>query len=217
MLYLSRYLRGVEPKKNKYFIVDTDDDTETCITLQDLKHFVKDLRLQIEGVEELHRHDGIYVGRCIPYQDWRFATPVLTKGRVLEGVEVHLFKDGEITYICFHNDVMKDKARIRLSNYGKKMYWCTAVDAYGRAFNKTYSLVIDDNIEMLDQFCTSRPIGLTWDISECSDGKAVNAVYETIQYISSSRWSDFLIDRPERMQEWTEKVKPTYYGEDDYW
>lgn len=211
MLYLSRFLRGNDSDDNLYFIVDTDDGTESKVTFAELKYIIKIEQLRIHGVET---HVGAldkYIGKCTPYQDRRFITSKMAKALAVQGVEYHLYKDGEITYICVRNDVIRDGARIRLSDYGKKMYWRIDIRSYGSNPGRHFFVVVDNNIEMLGTFGTNRLMAMTWDITACND-KTAGVVYRGLRDVNVNRWSAFLVDKKWRMELWAKK----YLAEREY-
>lgn len=204
MLYLSRFLRGNDSDDNLYFIVDTDDGTESKVTFAELKYIIKIEQLRIHGVET---HVGAldrYIGRCTPYQDKRYITSKIAKAAAVQGVEIHLYKDGEITYICVKNDIIREGARIRLSDYGKKMYWRSEIRAFGNSPGKHFVLVVDDNIQMLGSYGTERLMAMKWDITEVSDETA-GVVYRGLMDVNVNRWGSFIADKPWRMELWRQK------------
>lgn len=203
MLYLSRFLRGNDTADNMYYIVDTDDDKEQEVSFNELRYIVRIDQLNIHGVET---HIGAldrYISRCTPYQDKRFITSKIAKAAVL-GVEIHLYKDGEITYICVKDGILREGARIRLSDYGKKMYWRSEIRAFGNSHGKHFVLVVDDNIQMLGSYGTEKLIAMKWDISECCDATA-GVVYRGLYEVNYNRWASFIIDKPWRMELWRQK------------
>lgn len=199
MLYLSRRLN-----RNKFAVVDTDDDSEEIIYKKELREAVCKLGLEIRGVRVEMTSDGPHVRSYRPYQDMRYYTTRQTKAKALLGVDIVTFRD-EITHVLINGAVAQDGLRLRLSDYCKRMSMGTGIHWFNTEDYKEVIIVLDDKIELYDECKALIYDGLIWDILEVTNEDLVRRLYEFL----IARHIDphgYLIDGDERDAYWCEKL-----------
>lgn len=202
MLYLSRIIQPDNPRYRKYGVVDSDDDTETLVTRAELVDIVLKHKLQVQGVVVINKKDGSKdIKVTSPQQIASQTTGRQTKTAVLLGVNVVVYND-EITAIHVNRKVMRDKQRIRLSDFAKKMNLRAKMYFTGPV-SKRVVLVIDDKIELLGRLKDfSEVTGVLYDISEVEDLGTIGLFYSALMDCSlriGYHFDSHVIDRKERM------------------
>lgn len=174
---------------NSFGVVNTDDDTETIMTFNELWHKVNDNGLEVAGVtsgENPFHNSKAYR----PYQDPRYYTTLMTKTRALLGVDVTVWRD-MITCVagCVY-PLMCGKS-IRLSNYGKYVS-CNTLFMFSD--HPIYEppqfirIILDDKIEVAANTLCWIKEGYLFDFSEISDDAFVVQLYKN--YLAYDRWND---------------------------
>ena len=206
MVYLNRFVRGSLGIENRFWVVDTDDDVENELNFAQLREIVCGLKMKIEGVDLRERLGEMYHSTCIPYQDQRYLKPLQVKAKTLLGWDIHRYKD-EITYIGVDCNLAKSITTIRLSDYGKSMYWGSEVQLLHNNNNSTtVVLVIEDNVEMLGPFIVRQFTGPIFDIRCVTDDAVAATVYSALVKMSSQVWERYVIDRVDRVRFWRESI-----------
>ena len=198
MLYLSRRLDYIH-----YGVVDTDDDTEDKCTSSELNDAVT-YGMKIEGVYR----DSENTGRYWPWQDHRYVIPLQAKTKTLLGVDIHRYKN-EISFIMANPKVTKSGTRIRLSDYGDAMNWSCPVGFYPIDWEKILILVLDDKMTMLGKTVKTYRGSARLDVTEVENEDLVKQIYQSMiqTHLRTNQFTKYLIDRPERMEEWQRYYK----------
>lgn len=190
MLYLSRRLNmSGSVDENSFGVVNTDDDTETIMTFNQLYWEVNNNGLKVVGATP--REHPFYNSKTYrPYQDPRFYTTLMTKTRALLGVDVTVWHD-MITCIAGVVYPLMCGKSIRLSNYGKYVSCDTIfmfVDHPIYEPTKFIRIVLDDKLEIADNLLCWIKEGYLIDLSELSDDAFVIKLYEN--YLNYDHWND---------------------------
>lgn len=191
MLYISRFVaRGV------YGVVDTDDDTETSVTFEELEYAIS-LGVSIAGVFLVGLSQRMLV---TVYQDMRYMTVRATKYRLVSGVETRLYK-GEIEYIGIDDLNAKSEFTYRPSLVAKRINSFVDISPVGCG---TLRVVLDDNIEVCGGGCFSIGVGnVCFDITEVTNERTVEAVYrDVVSDFPIANFDTAIIDLPERKSFW---------------
>lgn len=115
MLYISRYV-GFD----SYGVVDTDDNIETVVKLDDIKTAVLRLGIPIRGVEVIRavrKGMRLHLGDVLAYQDVSQCTRLQTKTSMLSCVDIVTWGN-MITNIRWRANDIKEPVSIRLSDFG---------------------------------------------------------------------------------------------------
>ena len=211
MLFISRitedeFITPVTIDDNvRYGVVDTDDDVETLVDIQQLSDAVFQYGLEIKGVKVKCDDTRRYINEVEISQDPKYLTGKQAKLKSLMGVDLFVYK-GDITlviadgFVSQHNDVV-----IRLSDYGKRMEWCIPVGwIHHRDINKLI-LVIDDKIEMVGQTPRLGGLYVRYDIREVTNDALIERIYRSLMEDDTnppSLWTNYVIDKQERMTYW---------------
>lgn len=201
MLYISRIIN--DPVIDvKYGVVDTDDDVETLIGMEELSDIVLRKHIHIDGVILESSDSGQYVKDTVPYQDMRYYSAKQAKTKALLGVDVRVWRN-IVTGILADGAVAKSDVRIRLSDYGTELAggsylgW-TNISKLGQMM----TLVLDDKITDFD--CSShRVYGVRFDISEVTNQAIIDALFYRMSFILNNPRSiqRYLIDKHHRFNE----------------
>lgn len=199
MLYISRVNQNA-----KYIVVDTDDNTETACSWNDLCAAVLTHNLDIKGVK-VDDIGGIRsILRVTPYQPPNSFSPAQVKAKVLMGVEFTI-SNGLITMVTVDARVSKGDPKVRLSDYASKVSANLRVKWTNNADNKTLILILDDKMEVVDGAPSCILYGIKWDITDYHNAPIVSHLYrELLQSAGMGHqyWSMYLIDSPLRDQFW---------------
>lgn len=119
MLYISRQVTS-----RKYIVVDTDDNSETYVTIADLNRYCITLGMQIEGVEIRLYRDGsgrchYYINSVTPRQSSTYSTGAMARTKVFTGVEVRVYNN-HVTGVTGSLNEIKPNTIIRLSDFGNE-------------------------------------------------------------------------------------------------
>lgn len=200
MLYLSRFTQGWLGVDKRYWVVDTDDYIESELTRKELENAIFRHGLHIEGITV----GGTKHILATPYQDEMYLTPLQAKVKTMLGIAIHRFSD-EITYIGAVSGVKLNNTSIRLSTYGRKMWWTSPIRWASQAADKELVLVVDDNIDMLGQFCGDYQPGVLFDIRQVKNDSVIGNIYGGLmRHATPYTWENHLIDLPDRLGFWKE-------------
>lgn len=187
MLYISRQV------KNKYVVVDTDDNTESVVLFSELVKIVR-LGVEIKGVLTGIGDNGlVYIHDINVYQPVTDMSVAQIKRKSLDGLEI--IKDGDtITGIFFTGS---SPVRVRLSDYGsvcgKRVFMkkkdCQPTDGL--------TLVLDDHIKYYRASLRGIPRNVILDITDL-ENKSVLKVIEEETHYWSLRLLDNIVDRSNR-------------------
>lgn len=189
MLYISRQI-GVD----KYGVVDTDDGQEDVLNRKQIEHVVVDLHIPIEGatIFEHPTHHYKYLSGVEVIQP--NMTRQQLKSKVLQGIDVR-YHEGVVTAIS----VMYPDTTIRLKDYGTEfgnyVFWFNRVEP-----NTIF--VFDDGLKFNSKtFKDWRQRGIVMDLSNVTDMKIVNRIYDDFAYdmeVDVSFIQFYYLDKPER-------------------
>lgn len=199
MLYLSRY----RPELS-YGIVDTDDDVEEIVSRDELRTAVMTYGLSIEGMSVSPGKHGPFVQFAQPYQDSRYVTTLMTKTRLVYGVEVRVWRD-EVTYVLFNTDITPAGTAIRLSDYGSRFCGYSVVKWTIHRPDNDATIILDDNIKIIDKSPKMSEWGVRYDVRELSNSSVVECMYRELVKGTPTEykfWDSWILDNPKRFHRW---------------
>lgn len=178
VLYISRYVG-----RYSYGVVDTDDDSESVVSVDVLERAVVKSKLNIEGVVLSDRHSSgdRRIDSIRPYQMPEYATQLTIKTQTLQGVEVVLWKDA---IASISRKPWCNQTSIRLSDY------CT--NCHERIFtllprNATnwLRIILDDKIQIMDKTFSKgnysfNDVKVSFDVKEVTDKRLLYRIYTSV-------------------------------------
>ena len=200
MLYLSRDFHN-----DHFGVVDTDDDTETVVSWNELSNAVIEDNIEIHGVKtnRVNKLDGsgsfTMIDTIYPYQDMRYYSKEQAKLKTLLGVDIRTWK-GEVTLITIDSAVMPNMTQVRLSDYGKQVSGLIDVMWKPTGSGKSIILVLDNNIKIYGKPPVVGLRGVIWDISAITDFSVVRQMYKAFeeQGVSKTYWGRYVLDKKHR-------------------
>lgn len=170
MLYISRIVT-----RSTYGVIDTDDNVETIASYNELKHFVKDLGIDIDGVTI----NGTYLKIEVANHS---NSSKIAKLAMMTGVVLSVVDD-TLTSISFNHNVKS--CTIRLSDY------CSSIGDYVLSrrnisfltSDKKIVLVLDNDIDITGKSFSelySFHNTLVVDITNYKSKKNINKLYKCV-------------------------------------
>lgn len=199
MLYLSRIVSSRTASIVKYGIVDTDDDTETMITWEELCDIVIHKHIDIKGVVVMSMMSGNYISDTYPYQDMRYYSAKQARTKTLQGVDVRVWRN-KVTCIIADGNMAKSGVKIRLSDFGTELCSRAYIGWLNtKEFGAMMTIVLDDKITSID--CSAHHVnGVRWDISEVTNQSILDSLLGELSFILNNPRSiqKYLIDKHHR-------------------
>lgn len=210
MLYVSRLVwdetKPTLEDCEQYGIVDTDDDTETIVSMNELTNIVHTHNIPIAGVTKVEIGSGNFTSKVEIYQHEKYCSSLQTKLKVMCGVDIRTYKD-EITYLVADDSQARASTSIRLSSYGKRMHWQSPIGWINYMYENILVLVLDDNFEMMGPRPELFISGVVWDISQVTNKKLVDSMYKVLlsdAVADKLNIDGYIRDNPERERLWLE-------------
>lgn len=208
MLYISRIESGGRKGYEVYGVVDTDDDTETLVSAEEISSAIFDHNLEIKGVDIVHDRGMTYIGAIHIYLDDFWCSRFQLKTKVLKGVDIRTVH-GDITYVSANGKLTTGDVDIRLSDYGKRISWHSQIEYINHKGDNKLFLILDDKIEVVGS--TPR-ISIPWirfDIQDVTNNALVRAIYKDLirmQWYNEDGFVHFIKDLPERNAYWKARI-----------
>lgn len=187
MLYISRQV------KNKYVVVDTDDNTESIVLFSELVKIVR-LGIEVKGVVTGIGDNGqVYIHNITVYQPVSAMSVDQIKRKSLDGLEI--VKDGDtITGIFFSGS---SPVRIRLSDYGSVCGKRVFMKKKDQQPSDGLTLVLDDRIKYYKASLRGIPRNVILDITDLENKSVLKVIEEETHYWPLSLL-DNIVDRSNR-------------------
>lgn len=194
MLYVSRIFGHKWNDDIEYVVVDTDDGERSTISRKSLTELVSKYHMDIKGVAG----DAVHI-----YQE-RLSSAQIKLGS-LYGVDIRVRGNVICEVFCSQSGMEYDRARVRLSQFGKVVAGYAFVQAYvpGAVF------ILDDSLSVNQKsFDCLFYNGCVVDITEVTDENIVKCVYESniptgkVREHAVWEFGDGITDTPERLELW---------------
>lgn len=185
-------------------VVDTDDDVETIVGVEELSDIVLKYNLEIAGVTVEEADGARYVGSFEVYQHPSHCSKRQIKAKTLLGIDIRTYRS-EITYISVNGNVAKQCTRVRLSDYAKSMAWGTVIWFANHKDGQELILVLDDKIRLTGDSPNVYAANVRWDIREVTNEELVSSMYEALlrdEAMLAAELGDHLIDTVNRNLRW---------------
>lgn len=154
MLYISRRVcadlrsQGGSYNDMGYGVVDTDDDSETVTTFENIESACLDSHLDIKGVVYLQCQDGTYqVSSIMPYMPRQNLKPVNAKSQMLNWVDVKVYKN-TVVDIGFNRKVFRRDSSVRLSDFAEYVGDFLLYESVAEG-SLTCTLIFDDKLRVI--------------------------------------------------------------------
>lgn len=222
MLFISRYI--VEPQSGvpwvryaaaKYGVVDTDDDSETVISLGELARCCCSYGLEIKGVQTLGLGSVSEIHSAEPYQPDDSVTVAQAKLSTLYNVRVTCWKDW-ITSLSFDADtIIAAPVTIKLSDFGTKLadYFLSKLSYNTR---HTVTLVFDDSLSfdvnsfsVYGGYLGVDGIGIVYDVRGLTKERELYTIYFLLYATAPEgvNMFDSIIDHEDRRKDMISKME----------
>lgn len=184
---------GSADQDEAYGVVDTDDDSETFITWNELTHITDDMHIEIVGFAKYKSGE---IRHAIPYQDPRYCSKQQAKTKTLLGVDIHVWRN-EVTAIIIDKAVTVEDVRIRLSDFGSKVSDSLYLDwsIIGETPRRVI-IELDDKIKLYGDPTNILFSDAIWDITDCSDDVFAQIMHDAVY--DFERDESLLIDNRKR-------------------
>lgn len=203
MLYVNRV--RFNHTKNRFGVVDTDDDVETMCSWDDIDLAVCGYGLDVKGVEVCDgKQDATFpfILNIQPYQDKRYVTRQQLRLKLHAGVNLTIWRN-ELVRFVVDCRVWNSDVTFRLSDF------CTYMNSDvpsmwinpKRAEHKI-TVILDDKVKIAGDNFGLFQFGVYWDLSEVTDIMLLARMwnYMLLDRPGDDSWKKYWVDKHQRIE-----------------